>query len=89
MLGDKKSLAEVGVGDGDMVMLDRLVGSSMGRDRDLTLHCSRRRQIVPGTAARTGSAGAAAGNIVLMNCSAHVLGIGMPFTLSLFDITST
>ena len=30
MLGDKKSLAEVGVGDGDMVMLDRLVGSSMG-----------------------------------------------------------
>ena len=30
MLGDKKSLAEVGVGDGDMVMLDRLVRSSMG-----------------------------------------------------------
>ena len=29
MLGDKKSLAEVGVGDGDMVMLDRLVGSSI------------------------------------------------------------
>ena len=23
MLGDKKSLAEIGVGDGDMVMLDR------------------------------------------------------------------
>ena len=96
MLGDKKSLAEVGVGDGDMVMLDRLVGSRLLRD--LNLRCSRRRQTAPRTAARTGSAGAAAGNIVLLNCSAYVRGrpgcamaclLHFPFYLTslLFDIT--